>query len=686
MDHKGKKMKLLMLAVVLATAVGFPCLARAVDVTPYTKRDGFEGIKLSPTGDYYAATVPMEGKSVLLIVHRGDNKPTGGFGLGKNNYVADFWWASPKRLLISMERKMGALDTPQLTGNLYAINVDGSGSANLVGQDVEEMSTGSHIQGRKQEMVAAFLIDDLPQDDRYALIAVTPFNSNLGTRTLDGMTSRVEKMDVETGKRVAVVSSPVRNADFVTDHHGIVRFASGTDANDTHQLYYRANNTAQWQQINNELADGHSEFPIGFSADDRFAYIQAEQAQGPNAIIAMDTTDGSRRTVFRDGDSNPGLAIFDTGIPGFDGYGLSAGSSGAPVGTMLVGDKPRTQFFDPNGPEARLYHSLEAAFPGNAVGITSKTADGKLALVEVSSDRNPGDFYIFDTVNKKADHLLSRRDWFDPETMAPVRPFSFKARDGMMLFGYLTIPRGAGKNLPMVVLPHGGPFGVADHWQFATEPQLLAAAGYAVLQVNYRGSSGHGLAYRRAGMRQWGGKMQDDVTDATRWAIEQGVADARRVCIYGASYGGYAALMGVAKEPTLYQCAVGYVGVYDLPMMFGKGDIVLGYTGKAYLHDWIGDPSELGKVSPVNLASQIKVPVFLAAGGQDERAPIAHSEKMEKALRAAGVPVETLYFRTEGHGFYVQAHQQEFYTRLLAFLDRNIGAGAGGAAAAAAQH
>ena len=348
--------------------------------------------------------------------------------------------------------------------------------------------------------------------------------------------------------------------------------------------------------------------------------------------------------------------------------------------------KLRTAFFDANGADARLYRSLEAAFPGNAIRITSRTSDGKLVLVEVKNDRNPGDFYVFDTVAKKAEHLVSRRDWFDPETMAEVKPFHFKARDGMLLFGYLTMPHGAGKNLPMVVLPHGGPFGVADGWEFDTEPQLLAAAGYAVLQVNYRGSTGHGRAYQRAGMLQWGGKMQDDVTDATHWAIDQGIADSHRICIYGASYGGYAALMGAAKEPTLYKCAAGYVGVYDLPMMFGKGDIMQSYSGKAYLHDWLGDPSTLGKVSPVNLAGQIKVPVFLAAGGQDERAPIAHSEKMEKALRAAGVPVETLYFRTEGHGFYVQEHQQQFYTKLLAFLDRNIGAGTGGVAATATQH
>ncbi len=675
-------MKRSILAVMLAAATVYPCVGGAVDVKPYTKPDDFEGIKLSPNGDYYAAVVPSEGKSVLLVVHRGDNKPTAGFGLGKNNYVADFWWVNPKRLLVTMERKMGVLDTPMRTGNLYAINADGSGTANLVGQDVEEMGTGSHIQGRKQEFVAADLVDDLPQDDRYVLVAVTPFNSALGgISTTDGMTTRVEKMDVDTGKRMPVTSAPVREASYTTDHQGVVRFASGVDSQDTQKLYYRRDGKSEWSEINNALASGHSESPLGFSADNRVAYLRVQQPSGPDAIVAMDAASGTRTTLTRSTDGSPGSTIYDSGTSGYDRYGLgTAIPNGAPVGVMLSGGAQRTLFFDPKGSEARLYRSLEAAFPGDSVGITSKTTDGRLALVEVSNDRNPGDFYVFDTVNKKAEHLVSRRDWFDPEAMASVKPFSFKARDGMTLFGYLTMPKGSGKNLPMVVLPHGGPFGISNSGQFDTEPQLLAAAGYAVLQVNYRGSGGYGMAYQQAGKRQWGGAMQDDVTDATRWAIEQGIADSHRICIYGASYGGYAALMGVAKEPTLYKCAAGYVGVYDLPLMFSKGDITQGYTGTSYLHEWIGEPSGLAAASPVNLASRIKVPVFLAAGGQDQRAPIAHSEEMEKALRGAGVPVETLYFRTEGHGFYEQSHQQAFYEKLLAFLDRNIGVAGGGAA------
>ena len=225
----------------------------------------------------------------------------------------------------------------------------------------------------------------------------------------------------------------------------------------------------------------------------------------------------------------------------------------------------------------------------------------------------------------------------------------------------------------MVVMPHGGPFGIFDVWGFDHDTQLLAEAGYAVLQVNYRGSGNHGRAFQAAGAKQWGGAMQDDLTDATQWAIREGIADPERICIYGASYGGYAALMGAAKEPGLYRCAAGYVGVYDLPKM-REDNKRIGRWATTWSDDWIGsDMQVLVSNSPNRLADRIKVPVFLAAGGEDERAPIEHSKMMERALRAAGVPVETLYYPDEGHGFYKPEHKREFYKRLLAFLHKNIG-------------
>ena len=653
-------MRVFVLAWTLLLCAGAAAAAN-VDLDAYLRRDSFDDIKVSPTGAYYAASVPLEDNSILVVLDRATNKPLAGFNLGRNTYIADFEWVNDQRVVFGTARKFGALDQPQLTGNLYAMNADGTGKDILVGQDVNVMSTGTHIQQKKTEMVAAFLLDGLADDDRNVLIAVSGFSGD--------SYSRVERMDVYTGRRAPVARSPVRNASYVTDPSGVVRFALGYNTDRSAKLFYRDaadadwTNTTAWRELNDEASSGRVEVPLGFSADGRVAYLRVEHAQGPDSIVAFDPRDGTRKQVLRDDSGDPVGVIRSLGTP-----------YPAPVGVFIADGKPRTAFFDESLAEARLYRSLEAAFEGHSVHITSKTADGRLAMVEVSSDRDAGSFYLFDTVAKKADFVVARRDWQEPKTMATVRPVEFQASDGQSIHGYLTLPRGsADKGLPMVVLPHGGPYGVHDSWTYDLNPQILAAAGYAVLQVNFRGSGGRGRAFQQAGAREWGGRMQDDLTDATRWAIAHGVADPARICIYGASYGGYAALMGTAKEPGLYRCAAGYVGVYDLPLMFNKGDIRELGSGRTYLREWLGDPSELGKVSPVNLAAKIKAPVFLAAGGQDERAPIAHSERMEKALRAAGVPVETLFVRTEGHGFYTDRNRKAFYTQLLAFLDRNLG-------------
>ncbi len=633
-----KELGVILAAVLLAGFSG-PVVAQ-VDVEPYIKRDAFESIKISPTGEYFAATIPGEGKTALAIIRRSDNQVTGRFALGKNSHVAGFWWVNPERLLISTSEKFGELDKPSLTGELYAVNADGGRTELLIGYN-------------NNDGLAAFLIDSLPNDDKNVLISVSPFDAEPLTR--------VELMDVYNGRRKQVARAPIRGASFDTDNQGVVRFALGEDSEGNTKLYYRAGESAKWELINDEAVTGRSEAPIGFSADDQTAYLRTDKAQGPDAILAMDIASGTRKEVIRDDDTDPSGYIYRP-------------NTSIPVGVVFDDGKPRTEFFDNTAPEARLYKSLEAAFGNETPYITSMTTDGRLALVQTYSDRNPGDFYVYDTVAKKADHVISRATWFDPEKMAEMRPVALKARDGLQLKGYLTVPHGsAAKNLPLVVLPHGGPFGALDTWGFDGDNQMLASAGYAVLQINFRGSGKHGRAFQEAGRKQWGGTMQDDLTDATRWAIQQGIADPNRICIYGSSYGGYASLMGVAKEPDLYKCAVGYVGVYDLPMLHSRGDIQERVSGENFVRDWIGEKDKLAGASPNRIAGQIKVPVFLAAGGEDERAPIEHSKLMERALIGAGVPVETLYYDTEGHGFYTEEHRREFYTRLLNFLARNIG-------------
>ena len=624
-----------------------------VDLAPFLKDMDFKDIKISPTGEFYAATVPFGDRTSLVVMKRDGNSPLSRFSVGKNSHVQGFSWVNDTRVVLSVAEKFGQLDQPQSTGELYAVDADGRKPDLLVGFRVTNDSS-SRIGGKKAEAVYASLIATLPDDDRNVLIRVSPYGREAQTR--------VEKMDVYTGRRVPVARVELPGANFGIDNAGVVRFALASRSDNLSKLLHRTGPNAEWAVVNDEATSKRSEGVLGFAPDNRTAYLLVEQASGPDAVVAYDTVSGERKELLRDESVDP-FGVIPSLSPPY-----------SPVGVLFAGGRLHSRFFDPASPEAKLYKLLEAAFPGRGVLITSSTKDGNLALVQVTDPTSVGDFYLFDVKNKKADYLASRTRIFDPKAMGAVKPVVVPARDGLKLQGYLTLPPGSsGKNLPAVILPHGGPFTIWDGPWFNTETQMLAHAGYAVLHVNFRGSGNHGRAHLDAGAREWGGKMQDDLTDATRWLAAQGIADAGRICIYGASYGAYAALMGVAKEPALYRCAAGYVGVYDLPMLVDE-EQKTGRRMKTWTDQWIGsDPATLAKVSPNLIADRIKVPVFLAAGAEDKTAPIEHTRRMEAALKKAGVPVQALYKGLEGHGFYTEESRRDFYTRLLAFLAANIG-------------
>lgn len=626
---------------------------QAVDLTPYLKRDQFGRVKISPTGAYYAVTLPLEDRTALAVIRRSDKKVSARILAGANSVVDDFWWANDERIVVSMAEQMGTRDRPVAIGQLHAIDADGK-NARLLASPYGTADGVGVATLRMALDPAVYLLDTLLQDPENVLVSSVSLTSS-------DPQARIEKLNIYNRRRTAVATAPVRRADFAADHAGRVRFAQGADVGNACKLYYRDNDDAPWRLVNDEVASGHCETPLGFSADDRLAYLQVEQPGGPDAVVSWEPRSGQYTTLMQDPQVDPYRVLRD-----LDGR--------TPIGMSFMSDRVRNRFFDDDAPTSRLYRALEKVFPDDAVYITSATTDRRLVLVYVWSDRNNGDYFLFDTVAKRADRVFSRREWFVPDAVPPSREVSFKASDGQLLHGYLTLPEGAeaGQPLPMVLLPHGGPFHLFDEWDFDDDTQLLAAAGYAVLRVNYRGSGNYGRSYAQAGAREWGGRMQDDLADATRWAVAQGIADASRICIYGASYGGYAALMGAAKTPELYRCAAGYVGVYDLEMLY-RDQASRARWARNWTADWIGERGTLAERSPVNLAGRIKVPVFLAAGGEDERAPIEHTQRMEKALNKAGVPVTSLYFPNEAHGFYTEAHRREYYTRLLAFLSTHLG-------------
>jgi len=648
------------LAACLLACLPFPSLAAIApeDLEPFIAESSIRDIKISPTGEYFAMTVPRDGQTGIMVMRRADRSIISTMRFTRDTHVADFWWVNNERILMSLAETFGTRDDPVLTGEMYGMNANGGRKELLAGWRAQGERTGTRIgKGKNKEgTFAVFLVDPLPDDDANVLVSVRPFSKDPFTR--------IERMNVYDGRRTSIASSPVAGADFVTDNRGQVRFTVGSLSDNYSQLFYRESDGAPWRQLNHERESRRVETPLGFSADDAVAYLRVSQPAGPDRIVAFDVRSGERTEL-------PGDVVVDPSPIYRDGWGR-------PIGARYLGASTRMAFFDEDSDDARLLRTLQAAFPGHRVSIPSASKDGRLKVVLAESDVDPGSFYLFDTVAKNADFILARDDAIDVERMSPVKPVELVARDGTKLHGFVTSPaQAAGEPRPMVVMPHGGPFYVFDDGSFDKDAQLLAGAGYAVLQVNFRGSDNYGRAFRQAGARQWGGAMQDDLTDATHWAVREGLADKDRICIYGASYGAYAALMGVAREPELYRCAVGYVGVYDL-QAYRKELSARGRSGETWANEWVGDDAaRLAATSPNRQASGIKVPVFLAAGGEDFIAPVEHTRRMENALRQAGVPVETLYYPKEGHGFYEIAHRREFYVRLLGFLDRHIGAGRG---------
>ncbi|MDQ8051336.1 MAG: S9 family peptidase, partial [Luteibacter sp.] len=353
--------KIKCIAAVMAALVLTPAFAQGVDVGAFVKKEAFRDIKLSPNGDYYAATVVLEDRTALAIMRRSDNALTAKFTLGKNTHVDEFNWVNQERVVISMAEKFGALDKPLPTGEMYAINADGGKPEFLVGQRMLGAGPGTKIQTKKVEMVAAFLVDDLPANDKAVVVSVMPFSADPFTRA--------DLLDVYTGRRTQLARAPVRNADFVTDNKGLVRFAAGKGTDTVNKLYYREGEGADWQLLNDESESGIVETPLGFSADDKVAYLEVQNRRGPDAIVAYDLATRQRKELFRDDDTDPGSIIYRNG-------------TSIPVGAFIADGKPRTVFFDATSPEAKLYRSLEAAF-GEPVAITSQTSDGRLALVQV---------------------------------------------------------------------------------------------------------------------------------------------------------------------------------------------------------------------------------------------------------------------------------------------------------------
>ncbi len=647
--------------------MGFSALAaEPVPLAEFARHQQFKQVKISPDGKHLAASSVIDGKVVLSII---DLEKNTGLTVRPRDEdeVYRFWWVSNERIVYSVAQHVGNLEVPASTGELFAVNVDGKRRDVLFGyraSDSASGSTGSHIQKKQSEYASAWMLDDLRDDDDNALITVQRWNwSHVATAGGESLHAEVRRIDVRTGKNRSVATAPLANVQFLTDHNGEVRFAAGLDNKQKQKVYYREGDDKEWIVVLDETVTGDAVWPIKFNRSGKGVYFKCGGSNNRGGVCLWDVEKRQFKTLWSGVDS--GADEFEETFDGQDLFAIRS-MPGRTAVTLL----------DKNAEEAKVLVDLMQQFPGEDVHFVNASKDGSKAVVIVESDRDPGSFYLYDAKAKKLSFLLARAPWIKPEAMAVMEPFSIKARDGQILHGYLTRPPGKeeAKTLPMVVFVHGGPHGIYDTWGYDPIVQVLASRGYAVLQVNYRGSGGYGLAFQKAGYREWGGKMQDDVTDATHWAIKEGAADPKRICIFGGSYGGYAALQGAVREPDLYQCTIGYVGVYDLRLMKSRGDIPQSFSGEGYLDMVLGsDDTLIAQRSPINQIDRIKADVMLIVGGQDKRVPPVQGENLRNAMLKRGKKLEWLYQATEGHGFYDEANVTELYQRVLAFLDRNIG-------------
>jgi dipeptidyl aminopeptidase/acylaminoacyl peptidase len=611
-------------------------------------------LSLSPTGDFFAVIVPRSDHADLVVFDRATKKPTANITARKNEYISDYWWVSERRIVATFAKKYGGLEAPSETGELWGIDVDGKNSKYLFGYRGAQEG-GTHIATVVQSYSSATVLESSADEKDTILIGITPWSTGevpfMELARLSVKNGRLNK----TGGRL-----PIRYVEsIVSDASGKVRLVSGYSNDRYSQLFYKAEGSSEWLKINDAKQSGKSIMPLAYAEDNQNVYANVTSVESPDYLISLNPAAKTEKLIYKPKVADIG-ALFLT-ADGKDAYALKT-----------YDQRGGYVFLKPESYEAKLTRDMMQQFPGELVIANSFSRDGRFATIIVTSDANPGEYYLYDRDNKKASLLLKARANIVVDESASVAPIEFKARDGLTIRGWVTMPNNLKGKAPLVVLPHGGPYGVVDRWGFDSEAQLLANRGYAVLQVNYRGSAGYGKAFSDAGIGEWGGKMQTDLTDATKWLIEQGNIEAGKVCIYGGSYGAYAALMAVATEPNLFRCAIGASGVYDLNIMKRQGDINDTASGRNYLKEILKDDTQwLTQRSPTQLAAQIKAPVLLIHGGADERTPPSHANAMRAALTKAGNPPEWLYKPNEGHGFFDDKNRLEAYQAILNFLDKH---------------
>lgn len=622
---------LFVLAVLLLAWPACPVLAALPQLSPmedFFRNPDTAAFSISPDGTRLAFARPWQ--------HR------------MNVYVREIATGVEKRITSATERDIAGFFWKGSDKIVYAQDSGGDENFHVY---ITDIKGGEARDLTPFEKVKAGILDDLEDDPVHMLLEM----NNRNPEIFD-----VYRCDINTGELELLAENPGNITSWMTDHDGKLRGAAATDGVNTSILYRTTEDEDFRVLITTNFKETFT--PVMFAYDNKLMYVESNLSRDKTAIFTFDPEKNETLDLIFEHD--------EVDVGGI----LHSKKRKKITGFVYLTDRRHYKFVDSDREE--LQKSLEAFFPNYEVSVADIDDDERRVIVRTYSDRTRGTYYLFDRQDNSMSKLAELSSWLKEENMAPMKPITYTARDGLTIHGYLTLPVGVNQqDLPLVVLPHGGP-SARDAWGFDSEAQFLANRGIAVLQVNFRGSVGYGKAFWQAGFKQWGRKMQDDVTDGVLWAVEQGIADRKRLAIYGGSYGGYAALAGAAFTPELYCCAVSYVGPSNL---FTLLDSIPPYWEpyREMEYEEIGHPVNdkelLESVSPVFHAENIKIPLLVAQGANDVRVKKAESDQIVEAVRKTGRDVVYLVKDNEGHGFQNEENRFDFYRALEEFFRKHLG-------------
>lgn len=602
-------------------------IAKQIPLEDFFKNPEKSSYQISPDGSFYSFMAPYKNRMNIFIQKIGDSSATQ-LTFEEARDIAGYFWPNNEQIVFLKD------EAGDENFHLFGVNIDGS----------------NPIGFTDFEGVRAQIIDDLPDQKDFVVIGLNKRNKQV----FDPY-----RLNLKTGEISMLAENPGNIQGWMFDHDGKLRIATAIVDGVNQSILYRENEEDEFKTIiTTNFKEGFN--PQFFTFDNKNIIGSSNLGRDKSVIVEFDPITAKEVKVLYANDE------YDV-----NGVGYSRKRK-VITAAYFESWKSERHYFDSTS--KATFEKIQKQLEGYEIGITGVNKDENILILRTYSDKSLGAYYIYNSGDDKMEKIVDVSPWIDENEMSNQLPIDYQSRDGLKINGYLTLPKGYNmenaKNLPVVINPHGGPW-ARDSWGFNPEVQFLANRGYAVLQMNFRGSTGYGRKFFEASFKKWGREMQDDITDGTQWLIDKGIADSTRIAIYGGSYGGYATLMGLVKEPKMYAAGVDYVGVSNM-FTFMKTIPPYWEPMLEMMYEMVGDVEKdstmLREVSPVFHVDKIKAPLFIAQGANDPRVNVDESDQMVKAMKEKGIEVEYLVKKDEGHGFRNEENRFEFYRAMEKFL------------------